>query len=108
MRSSKPQMKLFGSASADGRLVPNPVSTPCFTSAEALPNSFIWGLDDRIHGVTAGIGGLIVASNWPAGPVSLAGSDFSLEPRTLEVRPEAGPSQSGLTFDSHGRRYVSD
>ena len=77
-------------------------------SAEALPNSFIWGLDDRIHGVTAGIGGLIVASNWPAGPVSLAGSDFSLEPRTLEVRPEAGPSQSGLTFDSHGRRYVSD
>jgi len=77
-------------------------------SADALPNSFAWGLDNRIHGVTAGIDGLILASNWPSGPVSLTGSDFALEPRTLEIMAETGPAQSGLTFDSRGQRYVSD
>jgi len=77
-------------------------------SARSLPNNFNWGLDNRIHGATAGLGGLVVAPNWAGGPVSLKGADFSLEPRTLEVMPEAGPAQSGLTFDSQGRKFVTD
>lgn len=71
-------------------------------------NSFKWGLDNRIHGVTAGIGGIIAAANWPGDPVSLEHSDFSFNPRTLAVVRESGPAQSGLTFDDWGRRFVSD
>src|SRR5439155_5465423 len=40
--------------------------------------------------------------------VSLAGSDFSFDPRSLVVSPEAGPAQSGLAFDSRGRKFVCD
>jgi putative membrane-bound dehydrogenase-like protein len=73
-----------------------------------LLNSFVWGLDNRIHGVTAGIGGVVAAPNWPSGPVSLAGADFSFDPRSLQVFPETGPSQSGLSFDTVGHQYSCD
>jgi putative membrane-bound dehydrogenase-like protein len=73
-----------------------------------LLNSFAWGPDDRIYGATAGLGGLISAPNWPGGPVSLDGCDFSFDPRTLAVFRETGPSQSGQTFDALGRRFLSD
>ena len=84
----------FGSTNA-----PNP---------DFLPNNFNWALDNRIHGVTAGIGGVLTASNWPSGPVSLDRRDFAFAPRTLDLIPETGPAQSGLTFDDAGRRFVSD
>lgn len=72
-------------------------------------NNFQWGLDNRIHGLTGGTGGVITAPGVPgAGPVSLSGSDFSFDPRALSISPEAGPAQSGLAFDSRGRRFVSD
>ena len=74
----------------------------------ALVNNFNWGLDNRIHGAAADVGGLITASNWPSTPVSLAGFDFSFDPRSLAVFPETGPSQSGLTFDQNGRRFTCD
>jgi putative membrane-bound dehydrogenase-like protein len=77
--------------------------------AQALLNNFNWGLDNHIYGGTAGIGGVITAPNWPgAGPVSVAGSDFSFDPRTLTVFPEAGPARSGLSFDSQGRKFFSE
>ena len=75
---------------------------------QALINSFCWGLDNRIHGVTAGIGGVITTPGWSAGSVSLAGCDFAFDPRTLAVVPETGPAQSGLSFDNIGRRFVGD
>jgi putative membrane-bound dehydrogenase-like protein len=71
-------------------------------------NNFKWALDNRIHAVTAGMGGLVNAANWPGEPVSLGGCDFSFNPRTLAVFRESGPAQSGLTFDNFGRRFVSD
>ena len=77
-------------------------------NVQRLPNSLTWGLDNRIYGVTAGSGGVLTTSNWPSGPVSLAGSDFSFDPRSLEVFRETGPAQSGLTFNDVGRRFVSD
>jgi len=77
-------------------------------NSDLLPNNFNWTLDNRIHGVTAGIGGVLTASNWPSGPVSIDGRDFAFVPRTLEVTPETGPAQSGLTFDDSGRRFVTD
>jgi putative membrane-bound dehydrogenase-like protein len=75
---------------------------------QALINSFNWGLDNRIHGVTAGIGGVVTTPGWSAGSVSLAGSDFAFDPRTLAVIAETGPAQSGLSFDNAGRRFICD
>jgi putative membrane-bound dehydrogenase-like protein len=75
---------------------------------EFLPNSLTWGLDNRFHGVTAGIDGSLTASNWSSGTISLTGSDFAFTPRSLEAFRETGPAQSGLTFNDAGRRFVSD
>jgi hypothetical protein len=72
-----------------------------------LPNNFNWGPDNRIHAVSAGIGGELAARDNANSSVSIAGCDFSFDPRTLEVFPESGPAQSGLSFDSHGRKFVS-
>jgi putative membrane-bound dehydrogenase-like protein len=76
--------------------------------ASRLLNNFNWGLDNRIHGATAGLGGIISSSNWPSGPVSLTGCDFSFDPRSLAVFAESGSAQSGLTLDGWGRRFASD
>src|ERR1041384_5526039 len=77
-------------------------------TTRALLNNFNWGLDNRIHGATAGIGGVIAAREAPASPVSLAGSDFAFDPRTYALEPETGPAESGLTFNDQGRRLVCD
>jgi len=77
-------------------------------TAHTLVNSFAWGLDNRIHGLTAGIGGIVSASNWPSGPVSLSAADFAFDPWLLEVFAETGPSQSGLAFGETGRRFTCD
>jgi putative membrane-bound dehydrogenase-like protein len=73
---------------------------------DLLPNNFNWGLDNRIHGASAGIGGTITRSGSPGIPVSVADSDFSFDPRALTLAPEAGPAQSGSCFDNDGRRFV--
>jgi len=74
---------------------------------DLLPNNFNWGPDNRIHAVSAGIGGELAARDNANSSVSIAGCDFSFDPRTLEVFAESGPAQSGLSFDSHGRKFVS-
>jgi putative membrane-bound dehydrogenase-like protein len=76
---------------------------------DSLLNSFTWGLDNRIHVGTAGLGGLINALRAPGGaPTELAQHDFSFDPIGLTIMPESGPAESGLTFDSRGRRFLSD
>lgn len=77
-------------------------------NVRALVNSLQWGIDNRIHGITAGIGGTVSAPNWSSGPISLTDVDFAFDPRSLELIPEAGPSQSGLSFDATGRRFTCD
>jgi len=78
-------------------------------NAMALPNNFNWGLDNRVHAASAGGVGLVPVSSAPgAGLVSLAGADFSFDPRALMIAAEAGPGQSGLTFDDWGRKFVCD
>jgi len=125
-------------------------------NVQALFNSFMWGLDNRIHGVTGGNGGLVVAvdgdtspliplpgrggegrrsdtsplsgvpgrptvavgamaggggeggrSDKPkTAPLELRSRDFNFDPRTLEIRAEAGGGQYGMCFDNRGRRFV--
>ncbi len=77
--------------------------------ALALPNNLNWGLNNRIHGASGGVPGLVPGSSAPdAAPVPLTMADFSFDPRTLTIRAEAGPAQSGLTFDNWGRMFMCD
>ena len=72
----------------------------------SLPNNLNWGLDNRIHG--AGGAPRMDSSQGEPAQSSLNNCDFAIEPRTLTFSLEAGPSQSGLSFDSRGRRFTMD
>lgn len=71
-------------------------------------HSLQWGLDNRIHGGTAGIGGLVNSSGVGTDTVSLERHDFSFDPRTLRLFLEVGTAESGVAFDDTGRKFVSD
>jgi putative membrane-bound dehydrogenase-like protein len=74
---------------------------------QALPNCLRWGLDNRIHGQTAGNGGLVThtgETNTP--PLALRGCDFNFDPRTLRMEAEAGGGQYGMTDDDRGRKFA--
>lgn len=76
-------------------------------NVQALVNCLRWGLDNRIHGQTAGNGGRVKRADAPdATALDLSGRDFSFDPRTLELTPEAGGGQYGMCFDNRGRKFV--
>jgi putative membrane-bound dehydrogenase-like protein len=75
---------------------------------QQMPNSFTWGLDNRIHGVTSGNGGRIPDGGDEEDPtLNLRGHDFSFDPRTLQVSKESGGLQHGMSFDDMGHKYVT-
>ncbi len=76
-------------------------------NVQGLLNSFQWGPDNRIHGTASSAGGTITRPGFADfKPVSVSGRDFSFDPRTLELRPESGGAQHGMTFDDWGRKFV--
>ena len=76
-------------------------------NVQGLLNSFQWGPDNRIHGTASSGGGEITRPDAPDfKPVSLSGRDFSFDPRKLDLRPESGGAQHGMTFDDWGRKFV--
>ena len=75
-------------------------------NVQGIFNSLRWGLDNRIHGATAHSGGSIMKPGTDGKPVSLRGRDFSIDPRTLELRAEGSTAQHGMSFDNFGRKYV--
>ena len=75
-------------------------------NVQGLLNSFQWGLDNRIHGATSSSGGMVRRpDDEPAQAVNLNGRDFSFDPARLDLRPESGGAQHGLTFDDWGRKF---
>lgn len=81
---------------------------PAGLNVQALLNSFQWGMDNRLYGSTAPNGGEVSRADAPSGkPVPLRGADFSFDPASLDLRAESGTAQYGLSFDTHGRRYLS-
>ena len=75
---------------------------------QALVNSLTWGPDNRIWGATARNGGLVRRPDQSeTEAVNLQGADFSFDPKTRDIRAENGTAQFGMSFDSHGRRFVS-
>jgi putative membrane-bound dehydrogenase-like protein len=82
-------------------------STAVRLNVQQLFNSLNWGLDNRIHGAIGGNGGVIRSLADPARPpLNLGTRDFSFDPRTLELEPETGGGQHGLSFDNYGRKFV--
>ncbi len=76
-------------------------------NVQGLLNSFQWGPDNRIHGTASSGGGTVTRPDAPDfEPVSLSGRDFSFDPRKLDLRPESGGAQHGMTFDDWGRKFV--
>lgn len=76
-------------------------------NVQALPNSLQWGPDQRIHGALGGNPGSITNFARHGSPkIELRGQDFSFDPRQMDLRPESGGGQFGMTFDDTGRKYV--
>src|SRR5438309_3435039 len=59
-------------------------------NVQGMLNSFIWGLDNRIHGATSSDGGLVRAVRHGGSPIDLHGRDFVIEPRSMTITSEAG------------------
>lgn len=79
------------------------------TSVQGLVNSLRWGLDNRIHGASSSSKSLrITRPDEPSfEPLNFSGRDFSFDPRRLDLRPESGNLQHGMSFDDWGRKFVS-
>lgn len=76
-------------------------------NVQGLVNTLKWGLDHRIHGATSSSGGLIKRVYDPKSvAINLRGRDFSFDPRKLDLRPESGGAQHGMSFDEWGRKFV--
>jgi len=76
-------------------------------NVQALMNSFRWGIDNRIHGATSASGGKVRSIEAKeADAINLRGRDFSFDPRTLDIRAEAGGAQHGMSFDNVGQKFV--
>jgi putative membrane-bound dehydrogenase-like protein len=76
-------------------------------NVQALPNSLQWGPDQRIHGALGGNASSVQNfARFGEPKIELRGRDFSFDPRQMDLRPESGGGQYGLTFDDTGRRFV--
>ncbi|HET6407497.1 MAG TPA: PVC-type heme-binding CxxCH protein, partial [Chthoniobacteraceae bacterium] len=76
-------------------------------NVQALPNSLQWGPDQRIHGALGGNPSSIQNfARHGSAKIEFRGQDFSFDPRLMDLRPESGGGQFGLTFDDTGRKYV--
>lgn len=76
-------------------------------NVQGLMNSFCWGLDNRIYCQTSSSGAKVLTPSMPEREeLVLSGRDFSFDPRTLQLRPESGGGQHGMSFDDWGRRFA--
>ncbi|MEY4385181.1 MAG: hypothetical protein RLY20_464 [Verrucomicrobiota bacterium] len=70
-------------------------------------NNFTWGLDNRIHAATAGVGGSIEClAITSADTLQLSGYDFAFDPKSLAIGIESDGINRGLSFDNAGRRFT--
>jgi putative membrane-bound dehydrogenase-like protein len=78
-------------------------------SPDRLISSLTWGPDGRIHGLAAGVGGVITFEGaTPEQSVQLGQHDFSFDPLSSRLTPETGSGSSSLAFDDAGRKFIGD
>jgi putative membrane-bound dehydrogenase-like protein len=104
-----PHIYYFRDADGDNRADQKEIVYTGFgkSNVQGLLNTFLWGLDNRIHGATSSSGATILPS--PSGrgaPLVLRGRDFSFDPRTRKIEAESGGGQHGMSFDRWGRKFV--
>lgn len=76
-------------------------------NVQGMLNSFRWGPDNRIHGTASTGGGEITRPDDPGFKrLALSGRDFSFDPKKLDLRPESGGAQHGMSFDDWGRKFA--
>ena len=110
---ASPEMVYFKDMDGDGKA---DVHAMVFTgfgnlaeklNVQQLPNSLTWGPDQRIHGALGGNAGAVQNFALHGSPkIELRGRDFSFDPRAMDLRPESGGGQWGMTFDDTGRKFV--
>jgi len=113
--ASAPDLLLFKDTDDDGIADDKQLIASGFgrQNVQGMINSFRWGLDNRLYGASGTNGGEVVQPDDQSTPQtrtartqSLRGRDFSLDPATLQLRPESGGAQHGATFDRWGDRFV--
>jgi len=112
--AAAPDLLYCKDTTGDGRADVREVVLTGFSTdnPNAVPNSLRFGLDGRLHGMTSTAGGELTAVKFnaarpgaPVPPVQGRGRDFSIDPRTGELRLESGGGQHGMTFDVWGRKF---
>ncbi|PQO44227.1 PVC-type heme-binding CxxCH protein [Blastopirellula marina] len=79
------------------------------SNVQGLLNTFLWGLDNRIHGATSSSGGVVkpVVDGQPQGDgVNLRGRDFAIDTAAMTLTPTSGGAQHGMSFDDWGDKFV--
>ncbi|HTN77073.1 MAG TPA: PVC-type heme-binding CxxCH protein [Pirellulaceae bacterium] len=81
-------------------------------NVQGLVNSFMWGLDNRIHVAVSSAGAELVRVDAQGKAVgqslSLRGRDFAFDPRNPDqFAATSGGGQHGMCFDDWGRKFVS-
>lgn len=113
--AAAPDLLYLKDTDGDGRAdVRETVATGFFiNNPAAVPNSLRWGLDNRIHGMPSQSAGELRQVRWeriqkrPEKPLSVRGRDFSMDPRTGQMRAESGGGQYGMAFDDWGAKFES-
>ncbi|MGE0756312.1 MAG: PVC-type heme-binding CxxCH protein [Pirellulaceae bacterium] len=76
-------------------------------NVQAMLNTLVWGLDNRIHCTTSTGGAQVQRAETEAGtPLTLRTRDFSWDPRTLTFAATSVGGQHGMSFDDWGRKFV--
>ena len=73
---------------------------------ETVFGSLTWGLDNQIHGLINGQGGVITTPRNPAAKPVKLGGNFGIDPRTIKMTVEAGEGHYGMGFNDDGRQFL--
>lgn len=106
-----PDILYFKDTNGDGQADEREIVYTGFglSNVQGLMNTFLWGLDNRIHGATSSSGGevrTVAAKDAAAAALVLRGRDFTFDPRSRKIEAQSGGGQHGASFDRWGRRFV--
>jgi putative membrane-bound dehydrogenase-like protein len=76
------------------------------SNVQGMFNTFLWGLDNRIHAAGSLSGGTITRPDVPNSPgVSVNGRNFKWDPISMSFEATTSSAQHGMAFDDWGRQF---